>query len=510
MKKPSLLIIFLTVFIDLIGFGIVMPMLPRYSERFGAEGLGIGLVISSFSAMQFFFSPWWGRLSDRIGRRPVLLVSNAGSALSYALFAVASSMQGSTGLWILVISRVAAGICGANLSVASAYIADITTVENRSKGMGMIGMAFGLGFILGPALGSFAARIWGLPGPGWVAAAFCAGNFLLGCVILVESRKSGARSSVARPKFVQWKHTLSQPRLALLIVLFFLATFCFTCFETTLPLLLGSTKIHEHNLKDVPRLMKTITIGTTPVSQHLRGLMVRQKIELPSDPNNHRAVLEGLNQLLKTPGFYDAKAFEQVTLSPELTKAMAALPQGDASVHVNRMLLENAFPDLLQAPRFFFDETRVGYLFAYCGIMAAFIQGGAIGRLVKKFGETNLIWMSLVVVALSLVMIPLASGLGSLLLGLGLFAAGSGINRAPTMGLISSCSSSDEQGANLGVAQSFGSLARIFGPLFATTLYAQSAPLPYFLCGGIALAAAFIAFTKLRTVPGHQAVTGSV
>src|SRR5213075_2493227 len=93
MKKPSLLIIFLTVFIDLIGFGIVMPLLPLYSEKFGAHGLLIGAIISSFSVMQFLFAPAWGRLSDRIGRRPVLLVSNAGSAVSYALFAVASSLE---------------------------------------------------------------------------------------------------------------------------------------------------------------------------------------------------------------------------------------------------------------------------------------------------------------------------------------------------------------------------------------------------------------------------------
>ena len=154
------------------------------------------------------------------------------------MFALASSMQGTSGLWMLVASRVFAGICGANISVASAYIADITTPENRSKGMGMIGMAFGLGFILGPAIGSIAAW-WGLSGPGWAAAAFCSLNFVLGTVILKESRQSGAPSAPARPKFAQWRHTMSQPNLALLMTLFFLATFCFTCFETTLPLLLG-------------------------------------------------------------------------------------------------------------------------------------------------------------------------------------------------------------------------------------------------------------------------------
>ena len=159
-RKPSLLVIFLSVFIDLIGFGIVLPLLPGYAEDnfrpdFSAKGLVIGGIIASFSAMQFFFAPVWGRLSDRIGRRPVMLISNLGAAGSYALFAIACGMNGTTGLVWILISRIFAGICGANLSVASAYIADISPPEKRSARMGLIGMAFGLGFIFGPALGAF-------------------------------------------------------------------------------------------------------------------------------------------------------------------------------------------------------------------------------------------------------------------------------------------------------------------------------------------------------------------
>ena len=242
-RKPSLLVIFLSVFIDLIGFGIVLPLLPGYAEDnfrpdFSAKGLVIGLIIASFSAMQFVFSPIWGRLSDRIGRRPVMLISNLGAAGSYALFAIACSMNGTTGLiWILV-SRVFAGICGANLAVASAYIADISPPEKRSARMGLIGMAFGLGFIFGPALGAFAIEIFhSKSAPGWVAAGFCAGNFILGWFILGESRKPNSEPVVARPKVNQWAHTLAQPKLGMLISVFFLATFCFTCFEATFPLL---------------------------------------------------------------------------------------------------------------------------------------------------------------------------------------------------------------------------------------------------------------------------------
>src|SRR5437660_12211014 len=126
MKKPSLLIIFLTVFIDLIGFGIVLPLLPIYNRDLGASGLLIGVIQASFSAMQFLFAPSWGRLSDRIGRRPVLLVSTAGAAISYTIFAIGCGLPGKAALWVLLASRIFAGICGANITVPHAYIADIT------------------------------------------------------------------------------------------------------------------------------------------------------------------------------------------------------------------------------------------------------------------------------------------------------------------------------------------------------------------------------------------------
>src|SRR5581483_10474191 len=237
-RRPSVLIIFLSVFIDLIGFGIVLPLLPGYAEDFGATGFRNGAIIASYSVMQFLFAPAWGRLSDRIGRRPVMLISNLGAAASYALFAIASGFQGSVALWGIVLSRIFAGVAGANISVASAYIADISPPEKRSAGMGIIGMAFGLGFIFGPAIGSASVGLFGKQGPGWVAAAFCTVNFVLGWFILGESKQPGSAQATARPKLAQWMHTLREPNLGLLITVFFLATFCFTCFESSFALLL--------------------------------------------------------------------------------------------------------------------------------------------------------------------------------------------------------------------------------------------------------------------------------
>src|SRR6266481_1041877 len=173
MRRPSVLIIFLTVFIDLIGFGMVVPLVPLYSSHFGAHGLAIGIIIASYSAMQFIFSPIWGRLSDRYGRRPILLISTAGAAVSYVFFALSAALQNhAAALGLMILSRAFAGLFGGNITVAQAYIADITPPEERSKRMGLIGMAFGLGFIFGPAIGGVSLKFMGPAGPGWVAAAF--------------------------------------------------------------------------------------------------------------------------------------------------------------------------------------------------------------------------------------------------------------------------------------------------------------------------------------------------
>src|ERR1044071_2162849 len=204
-KRPSILIIFLTVFIDLIGFGIVLPLLPIYSKHYGASGWMIGAIIASFSAMQFVFAPIWGRLSDRHGRRPILLISTAGAAVSYLLFALSARIDAPMkAFMLLMVSRMFAGLCGGNITVAQAYIADITPPDQRSKKMGLIGMAFGLGFIFGPFIGGVSLKYLGHTGPGWIAAGLCAANFVLALFILSESHKPTSEHAAQRPHLDQW------------------------------------------------------------------------------------------------------------------------------------------------------------------------------------------------------------------------------------------------------------------------------------------------------------------
>ena len=512
-RKPSLLIIFLTVFIDLIGFGIVLPLLPRYADKFGAGGFMIGLIIASFSVMQFFFAPAWGKLSDRIGRRPVLLVSTAGAALSYVLFALAAwpGLSPATALTILLISRVFAGICGANISVASAYIADVTPPEKRSRGMGFLGMAFGIGFIVGPVIGALSASYLGLQGPGWVAAGICATNFVLAFVILAESRKPGATPAAARPKLAQWAHALKLPHVGFLIVLYFLATFCFACFESTLPLLLGSPDFHPDDFKNPSVLAHKIVTAADPVSVRLHSMLPANALQTLGDPGAktltvRRVLYFEINKVLKSPDLYAAAAWHDLKLNPETQRLLAANGSGDRNRRLNRLLLETAYPEDLKPQRFYYDERHIGYLFAFCGLMSALVQGGMIGRLVKRFGEPALINGSLMAVGGSLLIIPYAGTLGVLLIGLALVAMSSGLNRAPTMGLISIFTAPEEQGAILGVTQSAGTLGRIFGPLFATSAYSLYPRSPYVVAAGLCILAGLVAVKQLPSraaIPTH-------
>ncbi|MCY2967402.1 MAG: MFS transporter [Planctomycetota bacterium] len=159
-SRAPLFIIFLTVFIDLLGFGIVLPLLPRYAKSFEASGPMLGLLMASFSIMQFVFAPIWGRISDRVGRRPILILGLAGSAFFYSLFGYCTSL-GATGTMLglgvlpwLFLCRIGAGIAGATIPTAQAYIADVTGPTQRAAGMALIGAAFGIGFTFGPLLGA--------------------------------------------------------------------------------------------------------------------------------------------------------------------------------------------------------------------------------------------------------------------------------------------------------------------------------------------------------------------
>lgn len=238
-RRASLAVVFTTVLVDLMGFGMVIPLVALYGRHFGATPAELAALGAVYSMMQFGFAPFWGSLSDRIGRRPVLLVSLCGSTISYLIFGLASSF------WWLFVSRMFAGIFAANVSAAQAYVADVTPANERAKGMGLIGAAFGIGFTLGPPLGGIAASRWGLSAPGLIAAGICGTNLLLAYFRLLESYppemrvpRAIARRSLSPLNPEGLEIARCHPYLPGLIAAFFLWTFAFSNVEVTASLFL--------------------------------------------------------------------------------------------------------------------------------------------------------------------------------------------------------------------------------------------------------------------------------
>jgi DHA1 family tetracycline resistance protein-like MFS transporter len=368
MKRSPLLVIFVTVFIDLLGFGIVIPVLPFYAEgtRFNATPRTVGLLFASYSVMQLIFSPVLGRLSDKYGRRPVLLLSLLGTSLGFLILGLANT------LLLLFVGRIIDGISGGNISTAQAYIADITTKENRAQGMGLIGAAFGLGFVFGPAIGGLLSP-WGIKVPFLFAGGLAFANAILLYFTLPETvtKDHPARVSAARGRgWAQLVHSLMQPRLGFVLVIYFLFIVAFSIMTTS---------------------------------------------------------------------------FSLYTMF-----------------------------------RFGYDARHNGYLFAYVGVIAVIIQGGLIGRLVKRFGELPLVVVGAFCFAGSLFAVPFvgpaSGGLLALLIGGGVFSMGNSLATPALSSLASKSVGPAEQGSVLGVTQSVASLARVVGPTLAAILIHSAVP----------------------------------
>ena len=362
MRRSPLFVIFITVFIDLIGFGIVIPVLPYYTEGtiFNATPRTVALLFASYSVMQLIFSPILGRLSDKYGRRPVLLLSLIGTGIGFLILGFART------LWMLFLGRILDGITGGNISTAQAYIADVTSTEDRAKGMGLLGAAFGLGFIFGPAIGGILSR-WGIHVPFFFAACLCFANTLLLYFTLPETVTPDhpARNSAARGRgWSEFFRSLTNPRLGLVLSIYF-------------------------------AFIVSFSIMTTSFS-------------------------------------------------------------------------------LYTMFRFGYDAQHNGYLFAYVGLIAVVIQGGLIGRLVKRFGELPLIVAGALFFVVSLFAVPFVGpnwgGLLGLLIGGGVFSLGNSLATPALNSLASKSVGPAEQGTMMGVTQSVASLARAVGPAIAALL----------------------------------------
>lgn len=248
-KRSALFVVWLVVFIDLLGFGIVLPVMPRQAEPYldhlglakAARGAVIGVLFSAFSLMQFVFSPMWGRASDRIGRRPVLLISLLGSVVFYALYGFAVTLpneQAELALALMLLARAGAGVAGASVGAAAAVIADCTPPEKRAKGMALIGIAFGAGFTLGPLIAYFGLELFGKEpwGVGAIASILSAIALLIAVAVFKETRNPEHKAGKELFSLARTVEVLKMPTVGVLVLTYFLAIFAFANFEATLAL----------------------------------------------------------------------------------------------------------------------------------------------------------------------------------------------------------------------------------------------------------------------------------
>ena len=272
-RQAAIPVLFLTIFIDLLGFGIVFPLLPGYAEELNISSFRTGILLGSFAFVQFFATTFWGALSDRIGRRPVILISTIISMIAYFVFGFANTFT------LILISRIMSGFGSGNISAAQAYVADITPPEQRAKKMGIIGAAFGLGFAFGPTLGGLIKTQLGIEWVGWISAGLCLLNFVLAYIILPESlQQKNVQVKLEYLPFKSIVRSFKQNGISLVMwinVIYMVATFMF---NTSANLLWNSK--NDFNAQEIGFVFSYIGICTALTQGLLIGWFVKKFSEI--------------------------------------------------------------------------------------------------------------------------------------------------------------------------------------------------------------------------------------
>ncbi|HEX8552085.1 MAG TPA: MFS transporter [Abditibacteriaceae bacterium] len=473
-------VIFLTVFLDLLGFGIVIPQLGVYASEFGASEIIVGILASTYSAMGFLFTPFWGRLSDRIGRRPVLLYSIFGTAIGYVLFAFAHTLP------LMFAARIVDGITGGNISVAQAYLSDVTPPEKRSKTFGMLGAAFGVGFAIGPAIGAGLAHlpgIWGGNfGVGMFTAALAFLNWFLAWKRLPETLPQHVREANAQDKKrVQIFNTSAFVRafklrgVGLIIAITFFVTVAFATLQGTYSLFL-------------------ITRYTRPQVQTFIASQPREAITEAQKALGEKHVSAAAVESAGSDGIVKDASGDVAPYPRSMGGDFAAseklppTPEGLSWRHIEKLLVR---------PR---AAQLTALVFASIGIVALLVQGGLIGPLKKKFGETNLVVAGALLMALGLALVPIPREHMRWEFGvMALLAFGNSIATPVLTALVSELAPERERGEMMGVFQSVASLGRIVGPNVGGFFFAISSGAPYW-AGAAIMMIAFAISLRLRGV----------
>lgn len=429
-NKRTLGIVFLTLFLDLVGFSIIFPLFPAMLDYYLPEGAGDGSLLgqlvgqlagwaeasgaedprlmtavlfggilgSLYSILQFLCAPLWGAYSDRVGRRKVLLISISGLAFSYLLWFFGAAF------WVFVLSRIVSGAMGGNLSVATAAVADVTSREKRSSGLALIGIAFGLGFIVGPAIGGLFSMI-------------------------DLSEKMPALTAYGVNPF-------SMPALVSFVLALVNLVWVARCFKETLP--------------EAKRAQP---------GENKRGLPV------------FRIFTAGSREIKRTNLLY--LIFMIAFSGMEFTLTFLAVE------------------------RFAFSPAQNGGMFVFIGFILILVQGGIVRRLASPVGEKRLASTGLACGIVSFLLLAYALNVGPFFVALAIMALAIGLASPTLSALISLYSKDSEQGTNLGVFRSAGSLARAIGPLIAAFVYFSYGSQTAYLFGAVVVIIPFIMGLKL-------------
>lgn len=369
MKKNPLLAIFLIVLVDILGLTIILPLLPFYAEKYGGSPAVYGVLVTTYAFCQLISGPMLGRISDTTGRKPLLLVSQIGTFIGFIILAFANS------LGLIFLSRIIDGMTAGNLSLAQAYISDVTEPENRAKAFGIIGISFGIGFLIGPALSGYLSQ-FGYQYPALAAAGLSFLSIMGTAFLLPPAPKHAATETTPRApgtireNIFQWRIYIpffKEREIRRLLFEFFLFAFSFSMFISGM------------------------------------ALFLERRFSLHGHP---------------------------------------------------------------------FGVREVGYLFAYSGFLGILIQGGVLGRIVKRFGERKVLFTGFLCMGAGYGLLSLIHTIPLLLVVMIFSSFGSGVVRPAITSLITQTAGRHQQGVVLGLNQSLNSIAQIIAPLIAGELIA--------------------------------------
>ncbi len=433
MRRSPLLPIFLIVLVDVLGFTIVIPLLAFYAERFGASPLVATTLVSVYAVCSLLSTPIIGRLSDRVGRRRMLLFSQGGTLLGFLMLAWSHS------LWMVFVGRILDGITAGNLSLAQAYISDHTRPENRTKAFGVIGVAFGIGFMIGPGLGGTLGK-YGLHVPFLVAACLSLLSMVATYTMLSnETPGTAGEDGKVAPTFSAgvggkrpgafdvgtYVEYFKRPGLGIVYLQFFLFSFAFSSFMS------GFALFAERRF--------TVERHVTHAATSCR-LTVDETLQLPG-------AKMGTLRLGDETLVYGT---QWEIIEPKVIEV-----RGDACARIDSAQIKARFP---------WTAHEVGLLFVFSGVLGILLQGGLIGRLARKYGEARLVIAGFISSCAAAVTLGFSYTLAMLVVVAALWSFGSGVTRPAITTRITQIAGRAEQGVAIGISGSLSSFAMMLAP----------------------------------------------